>query len=72
MHGCVDGFSRIPVYLDCHTDNTAATVLQSFLNAVHQWGLPSRVRCDKGGENIDVVKYMIDHIGWPKCSQPTY
>ena len=63
VHGCVDGFSRIPVYLDCHTDNTAATVFQSFVNAVQQWGLPSRVRCDKGGENIDVVKYMIDHRG---------
>ena len=68
VHGCVDGFSRIPVYLICHTNNQASTVLQSFLGAVHQWGLPSRVRCDMGGENIDVVEYMINRRGTDRGS----
>ena len=63
IHGCVDGFSRIPVYLDCHTNNKACTVLQSFLCAVHEWGLPSRVRSDMGGENIDVIEYMLNKRG---------
>lgn len=68
VHGCVDGYSRIPVYLICHTNNQASTVLQSFLGAVHQWGLPSRVRSDMGGENIDVVKYMISRRGTDRGS----
>ena len=63
VHGCVDGFSRIPVFLFCHTNNRASTVLQSFLSAVSQWGLPSRVRSDMGDENIDVVEYMISRRG---------
>ena len=68
IHGCIDGFSRIPVYLSCHTNNQAFTVLQSFLGAVRQWGLPLRVRCDMGGENIDVVEYMINKRGTDRGS----
>ena len=68
VHGCVDGFSRIPVYLNCHTNNRACTVHQSFLGAVSRWGLPSRVRCDRGGENIDVVEYMINRRGTDRGS----
>ena len=26
VHGCVDGFTRIPVYLSCSANNEAATV----------------------------------------------
>ena len=63
IHGCVDGFSRIPVYLACNTNNNASTVLSCFIDAVNHWGLPSRVRSDRGGENIDVIQYMIDRRG---------
>ena len=57
----VVGFSRLPVYLQATTNNRAETVLQSFLNAVGSYGLPSRLRCDKGGENVMVSEYMLTH-----------
>ena len=60
VHGCVDGYTRIPVYLKCGNINTAATVLGLFMQTT-AWGLPSRVRCDKGGENVSVVQYMLNH-----------
>ena len=37
IHGDVDGFTRIPVFLHCSTNNKAATVLKMFLNAVENY-----------------------------------
>ena len=52
VHGCVDGFSRMIPYLSCCTDNLAATVLRLFRQATSEFGIPSRVRSDRGGENV--------------------
>ena len=61
IHGGIDGYSRLPVYLRASTNNRADTVLQCFLDAVRSLGLPSRVRCDRGGENVMVSEFMLNH-----------
>ena len=40
-------------------NNTSQTVFHLFWKATRQFGIPSRVRSDKGGENYNVCYYMI-------------
>ena len=61
MHGGVDGYPRLPVYLRAGTNNTAATVLGLFQQAVAEYGLPSRVRSYWGGKNVEMSMYMLQH-----------
>ena len=63
IHGGIDGFSRLIVYLSCSTNSLATTVHALFVAAVERNEWPSRVRSDKGSENVDVAASMLRHRG---------
>ncbi len=63
IHGSIDGFSRMVTFLSGSTNNKAGTVFQLFRRSTNEFGIPSRVRSDKGGENIQVCHFMISVRG---------
>ena len=63
IHGGIDGFSRLVVFLKASTNNRASTVMEYFRGAVDQYNLPSRVRTDLGLENIEVARFMLQRRG---------
>ena len=71
VHGGIDGFSRLCVYLACATNNRADTVKGRFLSATEEFGWPSRVRSDHGMENVEVARKMIAHRGTGRGSHIT-
>ena len=44
-------------------NNKATTLLNSFLSAVNEYGVPSRIRTDKGLENVKIAYFMIEKRG---------
>ena len=63
IHACMDGYSRICTSLLCATNNLAATALAGFMSGVEKYGLPERVRGDKGTENNEIERYMNNERG---------
>jgi len=63
VHAAIDGFSRACVFIHCSDNNNSSTVIHHFLPAVAEYGCPSRLRTDKGGENIRVAEYMVETRG---------
>lgn len=64
IHGCVDGHSRLIIYLFCSNNKRARTVRYVFMKyGVLIYGWPSRTRADFGTENNEVERLMIEHWG---------
>lgn len=63
VHGCIDGYSRLIIYLACCPNKRASTVARLFLDAITVFGWPSRGRGDFGKENNEVEKEMIRRWG---------
>ena len=60
----IDGFSRCCVFVRCSDNNHAVTAFQKFREeGVASYGVPSRVRTDHGGENIEIGTYIIEQRG---------
>lgn len=71
IHGGIDGYSRLIVYLRAGTNNRASTVLGLFQEAFELHSLPSRVQSDKGLENVDVARFMLQRRGLNRGSTIT-
>ena len=63
IHGGIDGFSRLVVYLRASTNNRANTVFSYFQEATAKYNVPSRVRSDLGMENYEVGRFMLETRG---------
>lgn len=61
VHGGVDGYSRLIMYLRVSSNNRASTVLSAFNLAVDEYGLPSRIRIDRGRENTLISQFLLEH-----------
>ena len=61
--GGIDGFSRLVTFLKCTDNNKSTTVLKCFQEGVQKFGVPLRVRSDKGLENIGIADFMIQSRG---------
>ena len=63
VHACMDGYSRLIIYLHCANNNLASTVLDLFKGGARRYGIPSRTRSDHGLENIEVARFMVEERG---------
>ncbi|GLB34620.1 hypothetical protein LshimejAT787_0201850 [Lyophyllum shimeji] len=63
VHGCIDGHSRLILYLKCSSNKRASTVLALFKQAIGVYGWPSRARGDFGTENNQVEQMLVAHWG---------
>ena len=63
VHGVIDGYSRVVVFLKASTNNRASTVLQLFLAATQVFHYPRRIRTDYGTENVEVARNMLNRYG---------
>ena len=60
IHGGIDDFSRMIVFLYCSANEKAAIVSNLFEHTLKNFGAPSRIRTDKGGKNVRIWERMTE------------
>lgn len=63
IHAAIDGYSRLITFIHCSGNNKASTVFRYFKGGIDNFGVPSRVRADRGGENVLVKQFMNEYRG---------
>ena len=63
IHGGIDGYSRLVVFLSAATNNRSETMTDAFMKGASTYGVPSWIRSDHGLENLGVAAFMIAHRG---------
>ena len=58
VHGGIDSFSRLVVFLKCAMNNRAETVMSTFMEGTRRYGILLHVRSNHGRENDDVGRFM--------------
>ena len=54
--------------MQCSSNNRLDAGLDCFVKATQEYGMPSRVRTDRGGENVSVGGYIEEVRGQGRCS----
>jgi hypothetical protein len=57
VHACIDGFSRMIIYLSCKNNNLASIVFDLFVDGVSKYVLPKKIRTDHRLENFHAARY---------------
>ncbi|KAI8491133.1 DNA replication licensing factor, mcm4 component [Branchiostoma belcheri] len=60
IQGGVDGYSKTCTFLSATGSNTAAFMMRAFLRGCREYGIPSRIRTDDGGENSEIGRFMVE------------
>lgn len=61
FHLCIDGYSRFIIYLTVQPNKLSTTVGNLFVQACNQLGWASRVRWDRGTENVLAIQAQWDY-----------
>ena len=63
IHGGMDGYSRVVVFLKCTSNNQSETVLENFMEACERVRVPSHICTDHGTKNVAVAKAILEIKG---------
>lgn len=66
VHACIDGYSRLIIYLHCANNNSASTVLDLFKGGARRYGIPSRI---EQGVIMGLRTSMLHGLWWRKGSR---
>lgn len=59
------------MYMKVASNNTSDTAFTAFQSGVNEYGIPERVRTDKGMENIKIAEFMLQTRGMNRGSHIT-